>query len=298
VGIALARHLEGEVISIDSRKVYRGLPVGTASPAGTWKDGALVVEGIPHHLIGHLPPDEGYTAGDFAKDAERLISDILARGRTPVLVGGTGFYFKALQVGLPPLPTRDDRLREYLEDRAAKEGWAALHAELAERDPASAKVISPNDPHKIIRALEVTHVTGQPFSTWKNHDRVPSPHRFAVMGLHVPKPDLERKIAERARWMADHGMIDETKALVDNGVSPACPALASFGYREAVQVVQGTLPRADFVPLLIKGTNAYAKRQRTWFRTQTKPVWFDLEKSTPAEEIALKMNDFLNTIAK
>jgi len=297
VGVLLARELDAEIVSIDSRKVYRGLPVGTATPAGKWSAGAYIVEGVAHHLIAHLAPDVPYTAGDFAHDGERLITEIRKRGKTPLFVGGTGFYFKALQLGLPPLPTRDPQIRAELEARMAKEGGVALHAELLSKDPGAGASIDPADRHKIIRALEVIRLTGRPFSSALESVPVVSPHRFIVMGLDFPKPLLDQRIETRAERMLEGGMIDEAAKLLDQGYSPFCPALASFGYREAVAVARGKMPREEFLPALVRGTKAYAKRQRTWFRTQVKPSWFMCDAASRKEEISMRMKAFFQAAA-
>jgi tRNA dimethylallyltransferase len=294
VGILLAQQLDGEVISVDSRKVYQGLPIGTATPEGEWKEGAYRVQGIAHHLMGHLSPANPYTAANFADDAERLIEEIGARGHTPILVGGTGFYFKALAKGLPALPSRDLNVRAAIESRMEKEGSAALHAELAQKDAEAGKSIRPSDRHKITRALEVIQLTGQLFSDSKMSPTVKSNHTYVVLGLDFPKNLLDERIEERSKRMFDRGMIEEAEALLKKGFDKNCPALASFGYREAVQVLEGSLPRKDFLPALIKGTKAYAKRQRTWFRTQVQPTWFEADKVSTKEEIAMRMKAFLD----
>jgi tRNA dimethylallyltransferase len=296
-GIELSKLVDGEVISVDSRKVYEGLPIGTATPEGHWKEGAYVVENVPHHLMGHLRPDQPYTAGDFAPDAGKIIDAILQKGRVPVLVGGTGFYFKALQQGLPDVPPRDEAVRGKLMEETTGIGLPALHARLKEHDPIAAGRIKIGDTHKIVRALEVITLTGEPFSSWKDKGRQPSPHKFLVVALNMDKDSLERRIEERSKRMFKDGMIEETEAVLQKGYSPTCPALASFGYREAVHVIQGRLPRKEFLPLLIKGTKAYAKRQRTWFRTQTKPLWIDCRPETTAAEISLKMKALLYSAA-
>jgi len=293
VGIELARLLNGEIISVDSRKVYRGLPIGTATPKGEWTGDSYVVKGIAHHLMSFLKPDQFYTAGDFAKDAERLMNGILNRGKRPILVGGTGFYLNALLKGLPELPERDENMRLQLEERSAKEGSAALHAELVELDPEAAQGLDPNDRQKIIRALEVCLITNEPFSKWKRTPRKASARPLVIMGLEMDKGLLEKRIETRSRFMEQGGMIDETEAIIKEGFPTACPALTSFGYKEAVQVIQGTLPRSQFLPLLIKGTKAYAKRQRTWFRTQVRPLWFPCDETTESASIAMKMKAFL-----
>ncbi|MCG3205892.1 MAG: tRNA dimethylallyltransferase [Elusimicrobia bacterium] len=295
IGIALARIMGGEIISVDSRKVYEGLPIGTATPKGQRYRDSWLVEGVPHHLMAFLKPDQPYNAGDFAQDASQLIEEILARGKRPLLVGGTGFYFKALAQGLPPLPKADAKLRHHFELKIQKEGIQSLRQELSRVDPEAAQAITSRDQHKIIRALEVFHLTGLPFSSWKNQARKQAPYPFVVMGLQYPSKLLEKRIEERSKRMLEEGMIEETAAALREGYSPNCAALSSFGYREAVQVVQGKISRSDFLKALIKGTKAYAKRQRTWFRTQISPSWFLCDDTTSEVEMAEKMKAFCYT---
>jgi tRNA dimethylallyltransferase len=295
VGIALAKLVDGEIISVDSRKVYKGLKVGTATPEGTWDDGVYKVDDVPHHLIGNLEPDQPYTAGDFARDAEALIKDIFARGKTPLLVGGTGFYFKALQKGLPQLPKRDDELRAQFTCRIEENGLEDLHKELRGVDPLAANAIGTQDRHKLIRALEIYYLTGKPFSFWKNTEMPAALYTYAVMALLYPKQQLDERIDERSKKMAEEGMIEETAALLKQGFSKTCPALSSFGYREAVQVVEGKMTAKQFLPSLIQGTKAYAKRQRTWLRTQVAPHWFEINQHSTKEQVALKMKHFLDS---
>jgi len=294
VGIQLAQEMNGEIISVDSRKVYKGLPIGTATPDGIWKHGVYLVKAIPHHLMGHLAPDQAYTAGDFSHDANQLIDQIRERNKTPILVGGTGFYFKALAQGLPTLPKADEALRAVLAERIEKDGIDALYGELKKKDPEAAASITPHDKHKIIRALEILQLTGHPFSTWKNQKKQPVHQNFVVMGVRFPKEHVEKRIEERSEFMFKAGMIEETEAVIKQGYAPTCPALSSFGYREAVEVIRGERARSEFLPALIKGTKAYAKRQRTWFRTQVKPTWFECDANTRKEEISMKMKAFLD----
>ncbi len=294
VGIELAKEIGGEIISVDSRKVYRGLKIGTATPDGERQGDAYVVKGVPHYLMGHRPPDHLYTAGDFAREAGDLIEKILRRGRRPILVGGTGFYFKALKEGLPKLPPRDEGLRAELADRLKTEGLTALHEELRSIDPEAAACISARDPQKTLRALEIFQLTGRPFSQWKNSPRQASRFSFAILGLQWPRRILEKRIEERSARMEKNGMIEEAEQVLKAGHSQHCAALSSFGYREAVRVLEGEIPRSEFLPRLIRGTKAYAKRQRTWFRTQTKPLWFECNPAVAAKDIALKMKDFID----
>jgi len=294
--LSLARLLNGEVISVDSRKVYQGLPIGTATPAGKKRGHAYRVDDIDHYLMSHVPPDQLYTAGDFRKEAEQCLDDISSRGKTPILAGGTGFYFKTLQFGLPELPLRDETLRHLLEEKIEREGALALHSQLKTVDPTAATHIDPSDRHKLIRALEVYERTGQPYSTFKRKSRPGSKYIFKVFGLRVDKDKLEKKIEQRSQLMVERGMLEETRALLETGgVPPTAPILQSFGFREAVQVAQGQMSADEFLPLLIKGTKAYAKRQRTWFRTQVSPHWIDCEPDTPGDVISAKIIDILDS---
>ena len=293
VAIRLAKEWDAEIVSVDSRKVYKGLRVGTATPDGAWRNGAYVVDGVPHHLMDFLDPRAAYTAGDFCGDAERVMAEIERRGRVPFLVGGTGFYFKALKDGLPPLPPRDETLRAELERRRTEDGLAALRAELADRDPAFAAKVGANDKHKIIRALEVIRLTGRPYSAWKAVPGRASGRRFRVAALEYPAEVLARRIEERSRRMVQHGMIEETRALLASGCPAAAPALTSFGYRDAVRVVNGDLSTDDFLALLIRSTKAYAKRQRTYFRTQLAPRRIPCDASSKKSDISMSLNDFI-----
>lgn len=295
VGIELAKLMDGEVISIDSRKVYKDLPIGTATPRGKWEGQTLFVKSVPHHLMGFLSPDHPYNAGDFARDAERLIAAIQKKGKVPILVGGTGFYFKALSLGLPPLPPADPEFRKNLEARIEADGLESVHAELKRIDPEAHERITKGDRHKIIRSLEIFHLTGRPSSSWKSERKGDSHLQFVVMALKFPHDLLDKRIEERSKHMLDAGMIEETEAVLKKGFAPDCHALSSFGYREAVQVIQGTLPRNEFLARLVHGTKAYAKRQRTWFRTQVKPAWFPCDEFSKKEEMAMKMKAFCYT---
>lgn len=295
IGIELAKLIGGEIISIDSRKVYKGIPVGTATPEGQWDNNAYWVEGVAHHLMDFLALDQVYTAGDFARDAAHLIEQILYRNRVPILVGGTGFYFKALSQGLPALPSSDASFRQQLEQRIVNEGIDALYCELKRIDPMSSERITSKDRHKIIRALEIFHLTRTPMSEFKNQKKPLSDHQFLAMGLELRKDLLDKRIEQRSVEMERSGMIEETQAALQAGYAPTCAALNSFGYREATQVVLGQLPQKEFLPLLIKGTKSYAKRQRTWFRTQTKPIWFSCDELSQSRDIALKMKSLCYT---
>jgi tRNA dimethylallyltransferase len=265
VALALAREVPLDVISMDSALVYRGLDVGSAKPDAAER------RAVPHHLIDILEPTEAYSAAAFAADAARLVREIQARGRLPLLVGGTLLYFKALTEGLAPLPAADPALRVALEARAAREGWPALHADLARVDATTAARLAPGDAQRIQRALEVFLSSGVPLSTW--HARGVAPGRVCMPLVSLePVGDagrawLHARIARRFDAMLADGLLDEVRALrARPGVHAQLPALRSVGYRQAWQA----LDSGDFGALRERGiaaTRQLAKRQMTWLRS-------------------------------
>jgi tRNA dimethylallyltransferase len=296
----LARRIPFEVISADSRQVYRGLTVGTAKPNGIWvhqpacpeNQGAALpshpetpesapgpcayhVDGIPHHLMDSLDPRETYSAGLFARQAERVLAASAKQERPCLVVGGTGLYLRALVDGIASLPAQDPVLRRTLSARAADEGRPALHRDLAKVDPDSAARIPANNIARVIRALEVFHLTGRPLSRWQTESTRPSSRAFCWYGLRWPKSDLEERLAARCRDMLP-GLLDETAQLLQAGVPPEAPGLQALGYRLAVDRLQGRLSREDMETRFIHQTRLYAKRQMTWFRANTRISWVDV----------------------
>ncbi len=279
LALALARQNKAEVISADSRQIYRHLSVGTAKPVGRWvKDDNhplgryYAVEGVPHHLVDFLEPTETYSAGRFAKEAEALLN----LSRPWIIVGGTGLYLRALVDGLAPLPPRDPALRKALAERADKQGRKVLHDELARVDPIAAKAIPANNIARLIRALEVYLLTGQPLSQWQREKTNPSPRSFLWIGLRWPKEVLEKHLQERCRRMIREGFLEETRALLKQGIPADAPALQSLGYRSAVEHLQGRLSRQEWEEQFIRETRLYAKRQMTWFRANPRIRWLDV----------------------
>lgn len=262
-----SRH-PAEVISVDSRQVYRDLSVGTAAPRET--------RGVPHHLIGFLDPRESYSAAAFAMDARALIADIRRRGKEPVLAGGTGFYFRALTEGLAPLPPADPDVRAELKRRAEARGRAALHQELGRVDPEAAARIPANNIQRLIRALEVYRLTGKPLSQWHREHQISQNEprlRVHAIGLDPGRDELARRISTRCAWMLENGMIEETEAALAAGVPTQAPGLSGVGYPRVIAHIRGELSRAETLRLMIQDTRQYAKRQRTWFRHQMEVEW-------------------------
>ena len=267
LALALAQQLPVEIISVDSALVYRGMDIGTAKPTPAER------AAVAHHLIDILEPTQSYSAAEFARDARRLIPEIRARGRLPLLVGGTMLYFKALLDGLDDLPPADPTVRQQLDARARQHGWPALHAELARVDPASAARLAPADSQRIQRALEVWQLTGRPLSSFHTtKTRAARADDAGAMPLFSLEPTdsaaLHQRIAERFDAMLAAGLVDEVRRLHARGdLSPDLPALRCVGYRQAWQALDEGWPAAELRERGIIATRQLAKRQMTWLRS-------------------------------
>jgi tRNA dimethylallyltransferase len=261
LAVSLALRLNGEVVSADSRQVYRLLDAATAKPS------ASLLARVPHHLLDVADPSEAYDAARFAREAAAAIADIRGRRKLAIVCGGTGLYLRALIEGLSPLPPRDEAVRARLTALAEREGREALHARLAKADPEAAVSIPAGNIQRVVRALEVIELTGRPMSASWAEKRSGGTPPDLVLRLEVPNELLRARIETRARamWPA---LLAEVRALV-----PACfrgdePGFTSLGYREAVSVLRADLSSDDGLAAMIQSTRAYAKRQRTWFRHQ------------------------------
>lgn len=270
LALALARRYAVEIISVDAAQVYRGLDIGTAKPDTSER------RTCPHHLIDIKAPDETYSAAQFRDDALRLIDEVRARGRLPVLAGGTMFYFDALLRGLPDLPPSDAGLRAEIGARAASEGWPALHAELARIDPRRAAAIAPADAQRIQRALEINALTG------RNVDRRPPvnagpPWPLIRIALAPARRErLHRRIEARFRRMLEKGLVDEVATLLKNyGGPPEPPSLKMVGYRQVSAYLKGQVSYNRMTEASIAATRRLAKRQLTWLRSQSAVTWID-----------------------
>ena len=266
VALALAGLVPAEIVSVDSALVYRGMDIGTAKPTPAER------AAVPHHLIDIRDPREAYSAAEFVRDATRLIGEIRARGRLPLLVGGTMLYFKALFEGLDALPPADAGVRRAIETRAATEGWPALHAELARVDPITAARLSPADSQRIQRALEVWQLTGQPMSalhTTKSIAPRARPSGAAAFFSLEPadRAWLHARIAQRFDDMLAAGLVDEVTALRARGdLSPDLPSMRCVGYRQVWDTLDGRAPMATLRDRGVAATRQLAKRQLTWLR--------------------------------
>jgi tRNA dimethylallyltransferase len=267
LGVALARAGGGEIVSCDSLQVYRGLDVGSAKP--TREEQAAV----RHHLIDVVDPDEPFTAAEYARRAREAIADVAARGRRPLVVGGSGLYLRALLTGLFEGPSRDAALRQRLERMAGRFGDERLHRLLRRVDPEAARRIEVRDRVRVIRALEVFRATGRPLTeAHRAGSHALSGFEVRLLGLNPPREVLRAAVERRTDAMLAGGLIEETRAVLarhPEGVR----ALGAIGYRQAVAVLRGELEVAAARRDIVKETMRYAKRQMTWFRHQARVEW-------------------------
>lgn len=272
LALDLADWLPSELVSVDSALVYRGLDIGTAKPNPALR------QRVRHHLIDICAPTETYSAARFRADALLAIDGIRARGRVPILVGGTGLYFRALEQGIAALPAADPAVRTELHATLARDGAAVLHARLAAVDAAAAGRIHPHDPQRLVRALEVHALTGKTMTElWASGSLPALPLPIIKIALApADRNELHRRIAGRFLAMLERGFLNEVRALKRiAGLTPAHPALRTVGYREAWRHVDGELSRAAMVERATIATRQLAKRQLTWLRREARCTWFD-----------------------
>ena len=262
LALQLAKHFDGEIVNCDSLQVYRGFDIGTAKlPERDWR-------GIPHHLIDVHEPGEVFTAGEFARQARRIVAEVAGRRRLPILAGGTGFYLRSLIHGLSPGPERDVPLRERLSARERRRP-GSLHRLLHRFDPPTAARIHVNDVPKTMRALEICLLSRQPASTVLAQDREAlTGYRVLKFGLFPPREALYQRIQARTERMFGQGLIAEVEALLAGGVPPEAKPFESLGYRQALQVVRGEMTVGQAIADTTLQTRHYAKRQMTWFRKE------------------------------
>jgi tRNA dimethylallyltransferase len=268
--VALARRLPIEVVSADSRQVYRGMDAATGKPTGDER------RAVRHHLVDVVDPGDRYDASRFRRDAAVAIDAIRGRGRLPVVVGGTGLYIRALLRGLDPAPAADPEFRRTLAAIAASEGRAALHGRLGREAPELARRLHPNDHVRVIRALELVRAgspVGDDRVRW--HDE-PGEYRAVYVALTADRAVLWPRLRLRAREMAGAGLLDEVRGLLARGCDPALPAMRGIGYRQFVDVARGATSEADAIASMERATVEYARRQVTWFRREPGVRWLDV----------------------
>ncbi len=272
LAIAISEKLPCELISVDSALVYRGMDVGTAKPE------AEVLQRVPHRLIDILDPAEAYSVARFREDALAAMAEITAVGRIPLLVGGTMLYFRTLEQGLSRLPAADPALRARLDEELAGHGLSAMHRRLQQVDPAAAARIHPNDPQRILRALEVFEISGRPISELQaGAERNELPYRVSKLIIAPQaRATLHRRIEQRFRGMLEQGFIDEVRRLRQRGdLELSTPAMRAVGYRQVWEYLDGKYGYDELLARGAAATRQFAKRQLTWLRAEQGAAWFD-----------------------
>ena len=282
----LAEQFEIEVVSADSRQVYRQMDIGTAKPTPEEQ------KQVPHHLIDLVNPDEDFSVADFVQSGRQVIGDILSRKKLPVVAGGTGLYIRGLIDGLIDAPSADESLRESLYAYEKDFGEGALYRRLQQADPEQAKIIHPNNLVRIIRAIEVFELGGVPLSVLqKQHAFSDSPYRVLKLYLDPPRPLLDLRIDQRVDQMMSDGLFTETRQLLDRGYTPDLKALKTIGYRESIECLRGELTVDDTIAKIKLETRQYARRQETWFRKEKSII--SVDSSAEADSISSMIECFL-----
>ena len=276
LSLALAKLISGEIVSVDSRQLYKELDIGTAKPS------ADELQMAPHHFISEFSVQDPVSSGRYVNLAEQRIQEILDRGNNPILVGGSTLYLHALQHGIADIPDVDPAIREQLMARLTQEGAPKLYKELSEVDPVAAGTMDQTKTQRLIRALEVFHGTGNPLSFY--HAQMPHPRfNYKTIVLHLDRKVLYKRIEERIDQMLLDGLVDEVGALMGQRLDMELPVLKTIGYREVIEHLQGMYEHAEMVRLLKRNSRRYAKRQLTWFRRFPEYNW--VERNQPTESI-------------
>jgi tRNA dimethylallyltransferase len=270
LSIELAKDFSGEVISGDSMQVYRGMDIGTA------KISQQEMEGIPHYLIDTHDPDEPFSVAQFQREVEKLITDINQRGKLPMIVGGTGLYIQSViyQYHFSEAGQNLD-LRNELDEFAAERGNIALHDRLRQIDPVTADRLHPNDVKRVMRAIEIFHLTGTTMAEYQKRAKQ-SPYQLCLIGLTMEREKLYEGINHRVEIMLAQGLVDEVKRLLNMGFSRKLVSMQAIGYKEMIEYIEGRLSYEEAVELLKKNSRNFAKRQLTWFRSMPDLHWFDV----------------------
>jgi tRNA dimethylallyltransferase len=272
--VLAAQALNGEVVTADSMQVYRGMDIGTAKPTPEER------QGIPHHLIDVADPDEEFSVAQYVALADATIAEMVARGKTPIVAGGTGFYIHALvdRWEFPPQPA-DTAFRQRKQQEAERLGAETLLAELRAIDPASAERLHPHDLKRIIRALEVYHLTGKPRSAFQykpEAGEASGPYRALWYGLTMPREVLNERLERRVHTQLDAGLLEEVQRLYAAGYGPDLPAMKGITYRQLLGYLRGEYDFATAVELMVRDNRRFAKRQHTWFNADARIHWIDI----------------------
>jgi tRNA dimethylallyltransferase len=283
VAIHLAQMTDGEIVSADSRQVYRYLDIGTAKPS------RAQLNQVKHHFIDEKNPDELFTAGQFGIDGRRVVGEILGRGKTPIVVGGSGLYVTALIDGLFKGPASDPELRKVLEEKLVRGCLSELLDDLRRVDPESFAHVDPTKPRRIVRALEVYYLTGTPISRLHRERKPEIPFVPFLAGLSWDRAELYRKIEHRCRTMLDDGLLDEVQGLKVRGYDRRLNALNTVGYSEAFAFLEREIPEREMMRLFMQNSRRYAKRQMTWFRRDERIHWVMMGGGGKPQDVAAEI---------
>jgi tRNA dimethylallyltransferase len=289
LGVSLAESFSGEIVNYDSIQIFRHFNIGTAKPSLEDR------QRVPHHLIDIREPTELFTAGDYQREARKVLDAIQSRGKVPILAGGTGLYLRALTEGLFNGPTRSIYWRNRLEMMAERKGRGHLHQVLKRLDPLAAARIAERDKPKVIRALEVRLETGKPLSQHLDERPRQPLTGFEVhfVGLNPTREDLYNRINDRVCRMFEAGLVEEVRQLLADGIPPSAKPFEAIGYRHVIALNSG-IPQEETIRIIQRDTRRYAKRQITWFRKQSEVTWFD--GPGDSKEIKNKVRQFLQPL--
>jgi len=292
VSILLAKRIHGEIISADSRQIYKHMNIGTATPDQSELDQ------VPHHFVNELDLTETYTAGRFAKDGRARINTILSRGKTPIVTGGAGLYIKALTRGLFEAPARNEEIRDRLYAEIRRHGAEHVYQRFRRLDPEYAADIHVNDVKKLVRALEIHELTGKRPSEHFDRTHQPLDHPYRIIGLHRNRRTLYDRINRRVDRMLEAGLPEEVKTILEKGYTGDENALQTVGYQEIIQYLRGEISLDEATRQIRKHSRHYAKRQLTWFRNQHQTRWFRFEDYEQEEELVDDVFEYLQQEAE
>lgn len=277
VAVELCQKLPAEIISADSRQVYKYLTIGTNKPVGEWIGEEYLYKNIPYHLVDFLEPHLYYDANRFYTDASSLINRIWSKNKIPIVVGGTGLYIKTITEGITILPKKNEKIRNYLTQLAILYGKNYLYNMLKTYDPQRAKEIHPNNTQRIIRSLEIILQTGKPFTQIVSENPKTKSYDTIIFGLYYDKKTLFHKVTERTKQMFQIGIVEETKQLLAKGIKETSPAFSSIGYHWVIKYINNEISLEETQKNFIKDTMDYIKRQLVWFKKDKNIQWINCE---------------------
>lgn len=288
LSVKIAQEFDGEIISADSIQIYKKLDIGSAKPD------IAEMQGIPHHLMDFLAPDDEFSVADYVKCAKEKIDDILSRGKLPIITGGTGLYISSLVDNVEFSESdKNEELREKLRQELEEKGAEFMHAYLREIDPESAEAIHPNNTKRVLRAIEIYETTGVTRTQQEKVSKlIKSPYDFCLIGLNCDRELLYERINKRVDIMKDAGLFDEVMNLLEDGISPDAQSMQGIGYKEVVMALLGEITEEDAIELIKKNSRNYAKRQLTWFR-RGDYRWFDCLNDNLYYEVKEYIGEFI-----